>query len=331
MTRRQAALHLACIVLLMTIPFHAFAAEGTVNTDSLILRKSATKESKALQTLDRGTTFEVLSASGDWYKVSYGKYTGYVMKKYVKVDGKVEEASSSSGASSDSGMKGISSIADIGGAPATSAPGDSGAHVKKLQQALKLLGHYTGAIDGKYGDGTTAAVKAFQKTQSMSQDGIAGKVTIKLLFGEEAANASSAGSSTKKYETEQLNWFKGGSDVIPKGATFTVKDVKTGKTFTVKRWSGANHLDAEPATKEDTAIMKEIYGHWSWRRRAILVKYDGHVYAASMNGMPHGTTTIENNFDGHFCIHFYGSKTHGTKKVDDAHQDAVSTAMKYTW
>lgn len=325
MARRQTAASLACIIALLTLPLQALAAEGTVNTDSLILRKSATKESKALQTLDRGTTFEVLSASGDWYKVSYGKYTGYVMKKYVKVDGKVE----SSGDAKASDGKKTTSIADLGDAPATSAPGDSGAKVKKLQQALQILGHYTGSIDGKYGDGTTAAVKAFQKTQGMSQDGIAGKVTIKLLFGEEAANA---GSSSKKYETERLNWFKGGADVIPKGATFTVKDVKTGRTFTAKRWSGSNHLDAEPADKDATRTMKEIYGHWSWRRRAILVKYNGHVYAASMNGMPHGTTTIDGNgFDGHFCIHFYGSKTHGTDKVDSTHQDAVSTAMKYTW
>ena len=51
-----------------------------------------------------------------------------------------------------------------------------------------------------------------------------------------------------------------------------------------------------------------------------------------MNGMPHGTQTIkDNNFDGHFCIHFYGSKTHGTKKVDEMHQNCVAEAMKHTW
>ena len=79
--------------------------------------------------------------------------------------------------------------------------------------------------------------------------------------------------------------------------------------------------------------MKSIYGgSWSWNRRPILVKYNGHVYAASMNGMPHGTTTItNNNFPGHFCIHFYGSKTHGTKRVDATHQNCVALAMHYSW
>ena len=51
-----------------------------------------------------------------------------------------------------------------------------------------------------------------------------------------------------------------------------------------------------------------------------------------MNGMPHGTSSISgNNFDGHFCIHFYKSKTHGTQNVDSAHQNCVARAMNATW
>ena len=50
-----------------------------------------------------------------------------------------------------------------------------------------------------------------------------------------------------------------------------------------------------------------------------------------MNGMPHGTTTISNNFDGHFCIHFKNSKTHGTDKVDSEHQNCVNKAANATW
>ena len=62
------------------------------------------------------------------------------------------------------------------------------------------------------------------------------------------------------------------TNVIPKNARFTIKDVKTGKTFEVVRWSGYNHIDAEPRTAEDTATMKSIYGgEWSWSRRAILI------------------------------------------------------------
>lgn len=313
--RRFAAGSLAAVLLLLAPAAHA--AQGKVNTSSLVLRKSASKTSKALQTLDRGDALEVHSATGDWYKVSYGKYTGYVMKQYVKVSGKVEEQSAAKEESKQT-------MADLGDAPATSRPGDSGSHVKKLQQALQIKGHYKGKLDGIYGSGTTAAVKAFQRTQGLSRDGIAGKVTIKALFGQNAAD-------DKTIATESLKWF-GNENTIPKGATVTIKDVQTGKTFQAVRWSGVNHMDTEPASKEDTATMKAIYGgSWSWTRRPILVKYNGHVYAASMNGMPHGTSTISNGFDGHFCVHFTGSKTHGTGKVDSDHQSCVKEALKAIW
>lgn len=332
---RWCAAGLALLLTCTAIP-SAFAVDGTVDTKALVLRKSASKTSKALQTLSKGDKLDIKSSTGDWYKVTYGKYTGYVMKKYVKASGKVEETSGSTGtnekdgsqstSTSDSGMQGIKSIKDIGSAPGTVRPGDTGSDVKKLQQALKLLGYYNGKIDGIAGSGTTKAVKAFQKKYRLSQDGIAGKVTIKTLFGQSAAD-----DKTDEIVTESLEWF-GHENTIPKGAVVTIKDCKTGKTFKAKRWSGANHMDTEPYSPEDTATMKSIYGgEWSWNRRAILVQYNGHVYAASMNGMPHGTSTIDNDFDGHFCIHFTGSMTHESKKVDEDHQNAVKTALQYTW
>lgn len=312
--RRMTAGALAAVLLVLTP--QALAAEGTVNTGSLVLRKEADKDSRALQTLDQGDRLNVLSETGSWYKVSYGRYTGYVMKKYVKVSGSVEKEEKQEDKKADSSSAGES-------VPATCRPGDKGSDVKKLQRALKAAGVYSGKIDGVYGKGTTAAVKAYQKKHGLTQDGVAGRVTLKTLFGEDAGKVAP--------ETEKLTWF-GSEDVIPKGTTVTVKDCRSGKTFTSVRWSGSNHMDTEPASRADTAVLKEIYGgSWSWRRRPILVKYNDHVYAASMNGMPHGTSTIDNGFDGHFCIHFTGSKTHGTDRVDEDHQNAVAAALKYEW
>ena len=301
--RRMTAGAVAAAVLLLA-PL-VLAAEGIVSTKALVLRKEADKDSRALQTLDRGDRLNVLSETGSWYKVSYGRYTGYVMKKYVKVSGSVEKEQAQDSA------------------PAVCRPGDRSKDVKKLQRALKAAGVYSEKIDGVYGKGTTAAVKAYKKKHGLTQDGVAGRVTLQTLFGKNAAENAPA--------TEKLTWF-GNEDVIPKGATVTIKDCGTGKTFTAVRWSGSNHMDTEPASRADTATLKEIYGGaWSWRRRPILVKYNGHVYAASMNGMPHGTSTIDNGFDGHFCVHFSGSKTHGTDRVDEDHQAAVTAAMKYQW
>ena len=205
--------------------------------------------------------------------------------------------------------------------------GATGTAVKTLQTNLKKLGFYTAYVDGSFGATTERAVKAFQKKYGLTADGVAGSATLKKI---ESAVAS---ASSGKITTEQLDWFNGGKNVIPNGAVFQIKDVSTGLIFSARRQSGGNHMDAEPLTAEDTAILKKINGGtFSWRRRAVLVKYNGHVYAASIYSEPHGTNTIlDNNFDGQFCLHFYGSKTHGTDRVDADHQKCVEQAMKATW
>ena len=519
----------------------ALADTATVTARKLILREKASSTSDALQTLPKGTKLEILGKSGSWYKVTYGKYTGYVYKTYVSV---TKTASSSSSSSSTTRLEKGSTGSDVKDLQtklkklgyydayvdgdygdttvaavkafqkkynltadgiagketlkkldsvyenANSAKdddslrmGDSGSAVKNLQTKLKKLGYYSGTVDstfgsgtyaavrafqkkynltadgvagsetlkkldsayknadsdkdddslrkgatgsavkdlqtklkklgfynayvdGSYGDTTVAAVKAFQKKYNLTADGVAGSETLKKLdsayknadsntstdddslrkgatgtavktlqtnlkklgfytayvdgsFGATTESAVKAfqrkygltadgvaGSATlKKIEsavasansgkitTERLDWFNGGKNVIPNGAVFQIKDVSTGLIFSARRQSGGSHMDAEPLTAEDTAILKKINGGtFSWRRRAVLVKYNGHVYAASIYSEPHGTNTIlDNNFDGQFCLHFYGSKTHGTNRVDADHQKCVEQAMKATW
>lgn len=321
---------LVLVLLLCLLPCcAALAKTGKVTASSLNMRKSADSDSKVVSVLRKGDKVTIQDSTGSWYKVSSGGKTGYVYKKYISTSG-------SSGGSESKGSGSSSKKKTTGSSDGTCGPGDSGSAVKKVQKRLKKLGYYTGSIDGDYGNGTKTAVKNFQKRNGLTVNGKVNSKTLSKLnsSGAKKANASDAagGGSSGSGTAEKLNWFKGGSNKIPKGATFKVKDIKTGTVFTAKRWSGANHLDAEPASSSDTKKMKSIYGHWSWRRRAVLVKYNGHVYAASMNGMPHGTQTIKgNNFEGHFCIHFSGSKTHGSKKVDSMHQNCVKEALKHSW
>lgn len=346
---RWLALLLASLCL-MLLTSAALAAEGYVDTNALVLRKSASKTSKALQTLDRGDKMTIIEVSGDWYKVRYGKYTGYVLAEYVVTVGELPTAkptatpaptatpkptttASPSGSSSQSSSSSSTVTAAPQSTSVTLRNGDTSGSVLTLQNALKSLGYYTGKLDGIFGNGTENAVRAFQKQAGLTQDGVAGPKTLGALYNGNASNTSqSSSSASTSPKTESLDWFKSGNSAIPRGAVFTVKDVATGKTFQVRRWAGSSHCDSEPLTSTDTATMKAIYGgSWSWTRRAILVSYNGHVYAASMNGMPHGTSTRDNNFNGHFCIHFTGSKTHGTDRVDEDHQAAVQKALKSTW
>lgn len=59
--------------------------------------------------------------------------------------------------------------------------GDVGQEVSRLQAALRSLG-YDITVDGKYGYATQQAVKAFQRTQKLSVDGVAGAQTQGRLY-----------------------------------------------------------------------------------------------------------------------------------------------------
>ncbi|RDW19950.1 hypothetical protein [Oceanobacillus chungangensis] len=110
-------------------------------------------------------------------------------------------------------------------------------------------------------------------------------------------------------------------DIIPNKTKFTIIDFETGLSFNVQRRAGKSHADVQPLTKRDTQTMKEIYNNsWSWNRRAIIVKINNQLIAASMHGMPHGAGALNNGFPGHFCVHFIGSKTHKSGKEDLSHK-----------
>lgn len=126
----------------------------------------------------------------------------------------------------------------------------------------------------------------------------------------------------------QDNWFDFVNEYFEKYTTAQVIDVDTLITYTVKRVGGYNHADVEPISVEDTAKMYSIYDNeWSWVRRAVWVKYGDRYIAASINGYPHSYDLVEDNdMTGHTCIHFLMSRTHGTNRVDEAHQAAVEKA-----
>ena len=75
--------------------------------------------------------------------------------------------------------------------------GDTGTAVKKLQEALKNRGYYSGKIDSTFGSGVYAAVKAFQKQYGLKADGIAGPATQNLLFNTSASSSDTSTSLQK--------------------------------------------------------------------------------------------------------------------------------------
>lgn len=67
----------------------------------------------------------------------------------------------------------------------------SGPEVKALQNLLKEAGFNPGPMDGEFGPGTEQAVKAFQKSEGLLDDGIAGPRTISALTPEQPVESVS--------------------------------------------------------------------------------------------------------------------------------------------
>ncbi len=229
--------------------------------------------------------------------------------------------------------------------------GSTGEQVVYMTRRLKELGYLTGSETDVYSSSVAEAVRWFQNSNALSADGIAGSATLTKLYSDKALDASgsmtgnddkpvkvdgtpvkpslSAVKNVDFFSSEGDKYFNRKKGTFRDGAYAIVTDVATGISYRVKRVGGYNHTDVEPATAFDTWQMYRIYGEeWAWTRHAVLVTLsDGTTLAGSANGMPHGGSHIDgNNMNGHTCIHFLNSRTHGSDKVDAAHQSAIRTA-----
>ena len=120
---------------------------------------------------------------------------------------------------------------------------------------------------------------------------------------------------------EALAWPEPGR-LIPVGGRFALEDVRSGRWLQVVRYGGHHHVDVEPASRADTAVLRELFGgSWSWRRRPVVAVVGERRLAGSINGMPHGGGSVaRNDFPGHFCLHFPGSWLHLRGRPDPSHQ-----------
>lgn len=59
--------------------------------------------------------------------------------------------------------------------------GSSGEQVRVIQDKLKRWGYYDGAVDGIFGSATEKAVRYFQRSNGLAEDGVVGKNTLAAL------------------------------------------------------------------------------------------------------------------------------------------------------
>ena len=88
--------------------------------------------------------------------------------------------------------------------------GSTGVEVSELQATLKLLGYYTGPVNGTYSEETAAAVSAFQTDAGLSANGVVNQSTWNRLLpaspvAEEPKSSSDCVCSTENTTTIDPN------------------------------------------------------------------------------------------------------------------------------
>ncbi|MDZ8030743.1 peptidoglycan-binding domain-containing protein [Nostoc sp. DedSLP04] len=79
--------------------------------------------------------------------------------------------------------------------------GSQGERVAELQAALKLLGFYSGAVDGIYSENTASAVSRFKQAAGLNPNGVVDASTWQRLFPNQPVVASTAPSSQPRFNS----------------------------------------------------------------------------------------------------------------------------------
>ncbi len=265
-------------------------------------------------------------------------------KTLAAVSSKLKGGSSSgsSNSSSSSSNNSSSSTSSLLNTSLTLQQGTKNDEVLKLQNMLTSLGFYTGNKTGNFGEKTADAVIAYQKSKGLTADGIAGKKTLAAInadysgssiIGNNNGNANAPTPSMAnnvRYENF-YNWRRNYAN----GEYCTVYDFSTGYSWKLRIMTKDAHMDAEPATAEDTAIMIKAFGNkTTWTPKPVWVTFsDGKTYIGSTHDVPHSPQHLtSNNFAGHLCVHFPipMSKAESIGSYAVSHQEAINEGWEMT-
>lgn len=295
---------------------------GTITT-SASLRTSPSSSSTLISYLQVGTSLNILGKTGNWYKVSCAKGTGYVS---IWVTTITQEIANNTTASTYFSSK---------------IPVDTSKDTISYKSYTVVKGDTVWSIAEKNG----IPDYELRSANNLSSSSV-------LYIGQVLkVPVHNIGIRTGVNGTETLDWFSQANYVFPIGKVGKLIDPVTGKSFMIKRTMGASHSDTETLTAADTAIMKEIFGgSWTWNRKSFILEVAGRRIAVSAAGMPHagvdGVAYYQNvanrsdnygygpNLDrisgngmnGHFDLYFLNCLRHKDNQIDPAHQLAVSVA-----
>lgn len=186
------------------------ATTVTVTSDTLNIREKASGSSKIIAVLSNGAKCDFIEEDGDWYKIKFGSYTGYISKQYSK-----KNEDTSSGTKTDTSEKTDDSD------KSDNTADDKSDDTKKADDSVTTGGETTGKIAndtavrivpliyssqiGEVKKGETVTIISEQNNWAyIATSSITGWVRIDSITGKKITQTtvSAVESTTSEQETE---------------------------------------------------------------------------------------------------------------------------------
>lgn len=177
--------------------------------------------------------------------------------------------------------------------------GATGGEVKEVQRRLKEWGYYNGAIDGVYGPATVKAVKAFQKKNGLTADGVAGKSTYAALGMNESVKAleNNGNNNSGSTATASSNYTSSDLYLLAK----CIYAEARGESYTGQVAVGAVILNRVASSKFPNTISGVIY-----QKNAFTAVSDGQINLSPDKTAMNAASDAMNGWDPTYgCIYYY--------------------------
>lgn len=176
------------IMVALLFVFGLTVAVGNIFTPNAIVAQAYSYDTKTIQQKLKNWGYYKGSVDG-----VYGAKTREAVKAFQRKNGLTADGIVGSATAKAMGISSTSKTTT-----STTTKGDV-VSVKTYQQKLKSWGYYTGAVDGVKGAKTVSAVKAFQRKNGLTADGIVGNATAKAMGISVSAGTSSSYTNNDTY------------------------------------------------------------------------------------------------------------------------------------
>ena len=165
-----------------------YATVNTVNNSLNVRKVPGGRQIGSFQKGSRVVVSQILTVDGvEWCAAYQGSVSGYVQRQYLVLDARVTPAPTTPDTAYDTSIL----VRNL-------KLNSTGADVRLVQTRLVEL-NYLSSANGTYDSATQTAVKRFQQLHGLSQDGVAGPNTFKLLFSSTALPYSTEASNYTSY------------------------------------------------------------------------------------------------------------------------------------